>query len=260
MGYSIHDEPHFSQRNNWLRAGVLGANDGLISTASLLMGMASASAGSSTLLLTGLAGLVAGAISMAAGEYVSVSSQSDTEKADLRKEARELRDNPDNELLELALIYEKRGLNSVLARQVAEALTAHARDEIGITEISTANPLQAAGASALAFCAGAILPVLVVLISPAAWLLFWLAVSTLLGLGMLGYLSATLGGAPARPAVIRIVLWGVVALGVVLGLAMGYGQVMRGAHFFSHNLWAGWWVWFSQVAVYGLVSTRFAKE
>lgn len=219
MGYSIHDEPHFSQRNNWLRAGVLGANDGLISTASLLMGMASASAGSSTLLLTGLAGLVAGAISMAAGEYVSVSSQSDTEKADLRKEARELRDNPDNELLELALIYEKRGLNSVLARQVAEALTAHdalqahARDEIGITEISTANPLQAAGASALAFCAGAILPVLVVLISPAAWLLFWLAVSTLLGLGMLGYLSATLGGAPARPAVIRIVLWGVVALG-----------------------------------------------
>lgn len=232
MSYSIHNEPHFSQRNNWLRAGVLGANDGLISTASLLMGMASANTHGSTLILAGLAGLTAGAISMAAGEYVSVSSQSDTEKADLRKEAIELDKHPERELQELIHIYQRRGLDADLAQQVAKALTAHnaleahARDEIGITDVNTANPLQAAGASALAFCVGAILPVLVVMISPAAWMLALLVISTLLGLGFLGHLSATLGGAPASPAVIRIVFWGIIALGSTSLLGHVFGLAL----------------------------------
>lgn len=219
VGYSVHEEAHFSQRNNWLRAGVLGANDGLISTASLMMGMAAATPDRTTLLLAGVASLVAGAISMAAGEYVSVSSQADTEKADLRKEMHELANYPERELQELTYIYQTRGLDAELALAVAEALTAHdaldahARDEIGITEVSTANPLQAAGASALAFCAGAILPVLVGWFAPGRGLMLWLALATLAGLAGLGHLSARLGGAPALPAVIRVVLWGVVAMG-----------------------------------------------
>lgn len=220
---SIHDEPHFSQHNNWLRATVLGANDGLISTASLLMGMAAANPDSKTLLLTGTEALVGGAVSMAAGEYVSVSSQSDTEHADLRKEACELEHHPEQELQELTGIYQSRGLDEALAGQVAQALTAHdalqahARDEIGLTEMNSANPLQAAGASALAFCLGAVLPVLVALFSPSAWVMAALGISTLLGLSALGYLSATLGGALARPAVMRIVIWGIIAL-VTTGL------------------------------------------
>lgn len=150
MNHSWHDEPHFSTRNNWLRASVLGANDGLISTSSLLMGLAAAQPGPRTLLLTGVAALAAGAISMAAGEYVSVSSQADTEKADLHSEARSLHTNPETELAELAQIYESRGLSPALAKEVAEALTvhnaleAHARDEIGITETNSPKPLQAA--------------------------------------------------------------------------------------------------------------------
>ena len=154
MSHSWHIEPHFSQRNNWLRASVLGANDGLISTASLLIGLAAARPDASTILITGVAALVGGAVSMAAGEYVSVSSQADTEKSDLIKEARELERNPDKELAELTRIYEGRGLNADLAHEVAVALTAHnaleahARDEIGITDTMSANPLQAAAASA----------------------------------------------------------------------------------------------------------------
>ena len=218
MSHSWHIEPHFSQRNNWLRASVLGANDGLISTASLLIGLAAARPDASTILITGVAALVGGAVSMAAGEYVSVSSQADTEKSDLIKEARELERNPDKELAELTRIYEGRGLNADLAHEVAVALTAHnaleahARDEIGITDTMSANPLQAAAASALAFCSGAILPVLVAIFSPAAALMPSLAASTLAGLGVLGYASATLGGAPVKPALVRVLLWGAVAL------------------------------------------------
>lgn len=218
MSQSWHDEQHFSNRNNWLRASVLGANDGLISTASLLMGMAAADPDQHTLLISGIAALVSGAASMAAGEYVSVSSQRDTEAADLRKELDSLIRYPEIELEELANIYRQRGLNKTLAQQVAEALTkhnaleAHAREEIGITEVSKANPLQAALASALSFACGALLPVLLSLLSSTVWLMSILSVTTIAGLGILGCLSAYLGGAPKRPAVIRIVILGALAL------------------------------------------------
>ena len=188
MSRSIHPERHYSSRNNWLRAGVLGANDGLISTASLLMGLVAGGTDGRTLVLSGIAALVAGAVSMSAGEYVSVSSQSDTERADLAKERQELDRNPEAELRELTSIYESRGLDHALARQVAEALTrhddlqAHARDEIGLSETIDTNPLQAAWASALAFICGAILPVLVVVALPVYVMLPALAISTLAGL------------------------------------------------------------------------------
>ena len=216
--HSIHHEPHFSNRNNWLRATVLGANDGLISTASLLMGVAAAQVDGHVLMLTGVASLIAGAISMAAGEYVSVSSQSDTEKADLAKEAYELEHNAERELTELTHIYINRGLTPELAHEVAVALThhdaleAHARDEIGLSDSSAANPLQAAIASALSFIAGALLPVLCIWLLPTSYLLSGLGAITLLGLAFLGWLSAYLGGAKVLPAVMRVVIWGVVAL------------------------------------------------
>lgn len=218
MNQSWHEEKHFSNRNNWLRASVLGANDGLISTASLLMGLAAAEPNHQTLLITGIAALVSGAVSMAAGEYVSVSSQRDTEAADLRKELDSLTRYPEIELAELTDIYRQRGLNQTLAQQVAEALTkhnaleAHAREEIGITEVSKANPLQAAMASAFSFACGALLPVLLSLLSSTVWLMSTLAVTTVLGLGILGCISAHLGGAPKRPAVIRIIILGALAL------------------------------------------------
>ncbi|MCX8746456.1 VIT family protein [Snodgrassella sp. B3800] len=218
MNQSWHEEKHFSNRNNWLRASVLGANDGLISTASLLMGLAAAEPNHQTLLITGIAALVSGAVSMAAGEYVSVSSQRDTEAADLRKELDSLTRYPEIELAELTDIYRQRGLNQTLAQQVAEALTkhnaleAHAREEIGITEVSKANPLQAAMASAFSFACGALLPVLLSLLSSTVWLMSTLAVTTVIGLGVLGCISAHLGGAPKRPAVIRIIILGALAL------------------------------------------------
>ncbi|MDO5768684.1 MAG: VIT family protein [Psychrobacter sp.] len=218
MPHSIHHEPHLSNRNSWLRAAVLGANDGLISTASLLVGMAAANTSSQALLLTGLAALTAGALSMAAGEYISVSSQADTEKADLIKEQYELTHNADKELLELTKIYENRGLQYELAHQVAQALTehnaleAHARDEIGLTEISQAQPLQAAIASALAFISGAVLPIIGILVFPAHMMVGSLAALTLLGLIILGVVSARLGGAPVIPATLRVVVWGVLAM------------------------------------------------
>ena len=218
MSRSIHPERHYSSRNNWLRAGVLGANDGLISTASLLMGLVAGGTDGRTLVLSGIAALVAGAVSMSAGEYVSVSSQSDTEWADLAKERQELDRNPEAELRELTSIYESRGLDRALARQVAEALTrhddlqAHARDEIGLSATIDTNPLQAAWASALAFICGAILPVLVVVVLPVYVMLPALAISTLGGLAGLGWLSARLGGAPVGRAVARLVGWGVIAL------------------------------------------------
>ena len=218
MSRSIHPERHYSSRNNWLRAGVLGANDGLISTASLLMGLVAGGTDGRTLVLSGIAALVAGAVSLSAGEYVSVSSQSDTERADLAKERQELDRNPEAELRELTSIYESRGLDHALARQVAEALTrhddlqAHARDEIGLSETIDTNPLQAAWASALAVICGAILPVLVVVLLPVYVMLPALAISTLAGLAGLGWLSARLGGAPVGRAVARLVGWGVIAL------------------------------------------------
>ena len=216
--FSQHQEPHFSQRNNWLRASVLGANDGLISTASLLMGMVAAKPDFSTLLLTGISALIGGSISMAAGEYVSVSSQSDTEYADLLKEKHELAKNPEAELRELTTIYRHRGLSLELAKQVAieltahDALGAHLRDEVGLTEVSTANPVQAALASAGSFCSGAILPLVIALFTPNHWLIPVLATTTLIGLAVLGWFSAKLGGAhPVRP-MIRIIIWGAIAL------------------------------------------------
>ena len=221
--FSVHHEPHFSNRNNWLRATVLGANDGLISTSSLLMGVAAANIDNHTLMITGVASLIAGAISMAAGEYVSVSSQADTEKADLAKEAYELEHNPERELLELTNIYKSRGLNDDLAHQVAVALTehdaieAHARDEIGLTETGSAKPLEAAMASAVSFIIGALVPVICVWLLHASNLLIGLGATTLLGLGFLGWLSAYLGGAKVFPAIFRVVIWGIVAL-VATGL------------------------------------------
>lgn len=229
MMTSIHTEPHLSHRSNWLRASVLGANDGLISTASLMTGMAAAQPDFQTLLLTGISALVGGAISMAAGEYVSVSSQSDTEQADLEIERRELAQHPEAELAELTRIYCQRGLSPELAQQVAEQLTAHnaldahLRDEIGLSETTSAHPLQAALASAGAFAVGAVIPLLVTLLLPNEILLSALVVSTLLGLAGLGYVSATLGGAKPLPAVGRVVIWGMIALGVtgVIGKLVG---------------------------------------
>ena len=218
--YSWHEEAHFSRRNNWLRAGVLGANDGLISVSSLLIGMIAAKASSMTLSLAGVASLVAGAIAMAAGEYVSVSSQMDSEDADKNQEMVRLQQYPDEELRELTVNYQRRGLSHELAYEVARALTrhdalaAHMRDEVGISEVIETNALQAAGASALAFASGGLVPVLVILSSPSPWQPWLLGGSTLLGLVGLGALSARLGGAAILPAVIRLVVWGVLALGV----------------------------------------------
>ncbi len=218
MHHSIHDEVHLSNRNHWLRAAVLGANDGLISTASLLVGVAAASTSSQTLLLTGMAALTAGALSMAAGEYISVSSQADTEKADLDKELHELTHNPERELFELTKIYETRGLDHLLAHQVAVALTehdaleAHARDEIGLTDLSQAKPIHASVASGLSFIAGAILPIVGILLLPAQTLVWSLSSLTIIGLALLGVISARLGGAPVIPATARVVIWGVLAM------------------------------------------------
>ena len=218
MHHSIHDEVHLSNRNHWLRAAVLGANDGLISTASLLVGVAAASTSSQTLLLTGMAALTAGALSMAAGEYISVSSQADTEKADLDKEWYELTHNAERELFELTKIYETRGLDHVLAHQVAVALTehnaleAHARDEIGLTDLSQAKPIHASVASGLSFIAGAILPIIGILLLPAQTLVWSLSSLTIIGLALLGIISARLGGAPVIPATARVVIWGVLAM------------------------------------------------
>lgn len=214
-----HHEPHRLQRSGWLRAAVLGANDGIISTASLLMGMAAANASANTLLATGLAGLVAGALSMAAGEYVSVSSQSDIEQADLKREAQELIDDPASELRELTGIYMARGLDARLAQQVAEAMThhdslaAHARDELGLHDMHAANPLQAALASAGAFAAGAVLPLCALTIAPYSHLQLWLSVSTMLFLGGLGAVAARAGGASVRKGTLRVLLWGAIAMG-----------------------------------------------
>ncbi len=215
-----HHETHRTHRTGWLRAAVLGANDGAISTASLVVGVSAANAGYYDILIAGVAGLAAGAMSMAAGEYVSVSSQSDTEQADLARERQELATKPDEELEELAEIYVERGLAPDLAREVARQLTehdalgAHARDELGISEISTARPVQAALASAGAFVVGAALPLLAFVLSSGTNVIAVVVGSTLLVLAALGALAAFAGGAPAIVGAFRVMLWGALAMGI----------------------------------------------
>ena len=215
-----HGEFHKVQHIGWLRAAVLGANDGIISTASLMMGIASAQAVPNTVLLTGVAGLVAGALSMAAGEYVSVRSQADTENADLAKEREELASQPEAELRELTEIYVTRGLDRDLARQVAvqltahDALAAHARDELGIIEFLQARPLQAAFASAATFAVGALIPLLVALLVPEQYLIVAIAGVSLCALALLGGLAANVGGANQWQGALRVGVWGAIAMGL----------------------------------------------
>ncbi|HPI63423.1 MAG TPA: VIT family protein [Alphaproteobacteria bacterium] len=216
----------------WLRAAVLGANDGLISTASLILGVAAASASPADILLAGTAGLVAGAMSMAAGEYVSVCSQADAEQADLARERQELQDNIGLELDELTQIYVKRGVELKLARQVAEqlmekdALLAHAHDELGITEITNARPVQAAWTSAVSFSVGAALPLLVTLLSPARLLIPGIVLSSLFFMALLGLAGAKTGGAKIRAPILRVTFWGALAMAVTAGIGHIFGIVV----------------------------------
>jgi VIT1/CCC1 family predicted Fe2+/Mn2+ transporter len=227
-----HQETHLVQRIGWLRAAVLGANDGIISTASLILGVASASAPKSGVLLAGVAGLVAGAMSMAAGEYVSVSSQSDTEKADLEREERELADDPAFEQEELAQIYVARGVDAALAQQVAQqlmskdALGAHARDELGISELTTARPTQAALASAASFSVGAAAPLTLVLVSPLNALLLVVAAGSLAFLAMLGMIGARAGGADILKPTVRVTFWGALAMALTAGIGAIVGKAV----------------------------------
>ncbi|WP_439450019.1 VIT1/CCC1 transporter family protein [Stenotrophomonas sp. ATs4] len=229
--HSRHPELHRSERVGWLRAAVLGANDGIVSVAGLVVGVAASGASASTILATGVAGTVAGAMSMAAGEYVSVQTQADTEDADLAMEKRELHEDPHSELEELTAIYRHRGLEPALARQVAEQLTAHdalgahARDELGITEELRARPLQAAMASAGAFTCGAALPVLTALLAPIDKVAMMTTASTLLGLCLTGAMAAQAGGASPVRGAIRVMFWGALAMAA----AAGVGRLL-GAH------------------------------
>jgi len=226
------NERHFAERIGWLRAAVMGANDGIVSTASLLVGVAAAQTSSSGILLAGLAGLMAGAMSMAAGEYVSVSSQADTERADLQREQRELEDDPEFEQRELAEIYVQRGLDPELARQVAvqlmahDALGAHARDELGLSEIHTARPLQAALASAVTFALGAAVPLLIAWQSPQRLIIPLVAGSSLVCLATLGGLAAYTGGASLLLGVWRVTWWGAVAMAVTAAVGVVFGAVV----------------------------------
>jgi len=228
----LHTERHNIDRIGWLRAAVLGANDGIVSTASLVVGVAAAAADKPAVLLAGFAGLAAGALSMAAGEYVSVSSQADTEAADIARETAELASQPEAELDELTGIYVDRGLEPGLARQVAEALTAHdvmaahRRDELGLSEATAARPLQAAIASALTFSVGAALPLLVVLLVPVAMLTTGVVAVSLLALALLGAMGAHAGGAPLAKPVIRVVFWGALAMAVTAGVGKLFGTAV----------------------------------
>jgi VIT1/CCC1 family predicted Fe2+/Mn2+ transporter len=214
-----HRERHLVQRIGWMRAAVLGANDGIVSTASLIVGVAAADSSRSAILLTGIAGLVAGAMSMAAGEYVSVSTQSDTENADRDREKRELEEDPESERRELAAIYRTRGLDPALALQVADqlmshdALAAHMRDELGIHEATVARPVQAAFASAASFAAGAILPVLTALVFTGIWLVAAVTIASLMLLVLLGAIGARAGGANMGRGALRVAFWGALAMG-----------------------------------------------
>jgi VIT1/CCC1 family predicted Fe2+/Mn2+ transporter len=230
--YKYHYERHFADRIGWLRAAVLGADDGIVSTASLIVGVAAASTTRNAVLIAGVAGLVAGAMSMAAGEYVSVSSQADSEKADLERERKELETEDESERKELAMIYVKRGLEPSLARQVADqlmkhdALGAHARDELGLSEIHSARPIQAALASAAMFALGAALPLLMVVISPAAYMVPIVAGSSLIFLGIMGGLAAKAGGANVLIGAGRVTFWGALAMAITAGIGHLFGTVV----------------------------------
>jgi len=227
-----HKERHRSERIGWLRAAVLGANDGIVSTASLVLGVAAAGGTKSGVLIAGIAGLVAGAMSMAAGEYVSVSSQSDTENADLARERQELASQDKSERAELAGIYVTRGLEPALARQVADqlmahdALGAHARDELGISELQRARPVQAAFASAGAFSVGATMPLVIVLLSPANILPLTVPTACLGLLALLGWLAARAGGASTRVGALRVTFWGALAMALTYGVGALFGAVV----------------------------------
>jgi len=227
-----HAERHRTERIGWLRAAVLGANDGIVSTASLLVGVAAASASQGSLLLTGVAGLVAGAMSMAAGEYVSVHSQADTEQADLARERSELERDPAAEQRELSGIYVQRGLDPSLARQVAEqlmahdALGAHARDELGISVTLSARPVQAALASAASFAVGAALPLVVTTLAPMDVLIHWIAGSSLLFLALLGAAAARAGTAGALLGAWRVTFWGALAMAITAGVGSLFGATL----------------------------------
>ena len=227
-----HPEQHLVERIGWLRAAVLGANDGIVSTASLIVGVASAAAKSSDVLVAGVAGLVAGAMSMAAGEYVSVSSQSDTEQADLTRERKELVENIDFEREELANLYVERGVDHELALKVADqlmakdALGAHARDELGISEITTARPVQAALTSAVTFSVGAALPIAVVLFAPTDKLIVSVSIASLVFLGALGWVGAKTGGAEPFKAMLRVVFWGALAMALTAGVGSVFGTAV----------------------------------
>jgi vacuolar iron transporter family protein len=225
----MHVERHRTHRIGWLRAAVLGANDGIVSTASLVLGVAAAAASATSILVAGVAGLMAGAMSMAAGEYVSVSSQSDTERADLARERTELAKDPEQEHAELTAIYVARGLDESLASQVASQLTAHdalgahARDELGISETLSARPVQAALASAATFAVGAILPLVIVLLVPRSALMWAVSAGSLLFLALLGSLSARTGGASAMTGAIRVTFWGALAMALTAGVGALFG-------------------------------------
>lgn len=225
-----HSERHRTQRTGWLRAAVLGANDGIVSTASLVLGVAAAGASTQSILVAGVAGLVAGAMSMAAGEYVSVSSQADTERADLARESKELAARPAQERAELTAIYVKRGLDATLASNVAtqlmkhDALGAHGRDELGISDTLAPRPVQAALASAVTFASGAVLPLLTVLVAPAFALMWGVAGGSLLFLALLGFLAARAGGSPMLASVTRVTFWGALAMALTAGVGALFGM------------------------------------
>lgn len=225
-------EQHRTQRIGWLRAAVLGANDGIVSTASLIVGVAAAESSRSSVLVAGIAGLVAGAMSMAAGEYVSVSSQADTEQADLNRERSHLATGRETEHAELAAIYVKRGLDAELARQVTtqlmakDALGAHARDELGITDAMSARPIQAALASAGSFVVGAALPLLLVLLVPVSAIVWTVSGSSLLILALLGFMAARAGGSPVWHSVRRVTFWGALAMGLTAGVGTLFGAAL----------------------------------
>jgi vacuolar iron transporter family protein len=228
----LHPESHLVSRIGWLRAAVLGANDGIVSTASLIVGVAAASATSSDVLIAGIAGLVAGAMSMAAGEYVSVSSQSDTERADLARERAELASQPDFEREELAQIYVKRGLELKLARQVADqlmakdALGAHAHDELGISEMTAARPVQAALTSAATFAVGAAMPLLMVIVAPPSAIVPVVSIASLAFLALLGAVGARAGGADVIKATWRVTFWGAMAMALTAGIGALVGTAV----------------------------------
>jgi VIT1/CCC1 family predicted Fe2+/Mn2+ transporter len=228
----MHPENHLVKRIGWLRAAILGANDGIVSTASLIVGVAAASSSTSEVLVAGIAGLVAGAMSMAAGEYVSVSSQSDTEQADLARERAELASQPDFERDELAQIYVQRGLDPKLAYEVADqlmakdALGAHARDELGMSEVTAARPIQAAITSAATFATGAALPLLTALFLPHSILILGVSVASLFFLALLGAIGAQAGGAHIGKATVRVTFWGAIAMALTAGIGAVFGTAV----------------------------------